>query len=41
MHLSSGAAAINRGKPGDYPSTDYDMQSRPAGGAPDAGADER
>jgi hypothetical protein len=41
MHLSTGAAAIGRGKPGDYPSTDYDSQSRPAGGAPDAGADER
>jgi hypothetical protein len=40
-HLAAGAAAIGRGKPGDYPATDYDGQRRPRNGKPDAGADER
>jgi hypothetical protein len=40
LHLKSGAAAIDKGSPSDYPSTDFDGKSRPAGGAPDAGASE-
>ena len=40
LHLVSGAPAINRGDPTYYPSHDLDGQSRPIGGAPDAGADE-
>jgi hypothetical protein len=40
LHLVSGAAAIGRGDPGSYPATDMDGESRPAGGTPDAGADE-
>jgi len=32
--------AKNAGDPANYPPTDYDGNSRPAGGAPDAGADE-
>jgi hypothetical protein len=38
LHLKAGAAAINHGKPGSYPATDYDGNNRPQGGAPDAGA---
>jgi chitodextrinase len=41
FHLLAGAAAIGRGKPGDYPATDHDGQPRPQGSGPDAGADER
>ncbi len=40
FHLVAGAAAINAGNPASYPSTDIDGQTRPAEGAPDAGADE-
>jgi chitodextrinase len=41
LHLIAGAAAIDAGNPTSYPSSDIDGQSRPAGGRPDAGADER
>jgi chitodextrinase len=41
LHLVAGAAAIDRGHPASYPSSDIDGDVRPAGGAPDAGADER
>jgi hypothetical protein len=40
LHLKAGSAAINHGKPGNTPTTDYDGQNRPMGNAPDAGADE-
>jgi hypothetical protein len=40
LHLNPGAAAINRGNPGNYPTKDIDAQSRPMSGMPDAGADE-
>src|ERR687888_416919 len=40
LHLKPGAAAIDRGKPGDYPAADIDGNSRPQGSAADAGADE-
>jgi hypothetical protein len=40
LHLSLGAAAINAGNPANYPSTDIDGHARPAGGRPDAGAQE-
>jgi hypothetical protein len=41
LHLGPGSPAVGRGKPGGFPSYDIDGQSRPLGGAPDAGADER
>ena len=41
LHLAPGSAAINAGDPNNYPNTDIDGQSRPLGGTPDAGADER
>jgi hypothetical protein len=40
LHLKPGSAAIDAGDPGDAPATDIDGGGRPAGGAPDAGADE-
>jgi hypothetical protein len=40
LHLVAGAAAIGAGDPSSFPTTDIDGQSRPQGGAPDAGADE-
>ncbi|HSS42858.1 MAG TPA: right-handed parallel beta-helix repeat-containing protein [Solirubrobacterales bacterium] len=40
FHLNAGAAAIDAGSPTNYPATDIDGNSRPAGNAPDAGADE-
>ncbi len=40
FHLNAGAAAINAGNPANAPATDIDGDARPAGGAPDAGADE-
>jgi hypothetical protein len=41
LHLVAGSAAIDAGDPSDAPSTDIDGQSRPLGGRPDAGANER
>jgi hypothetical protein len=41
LHLLAGSPAIDAGDPGNYPPADIDGQSRPIGGAPDAGADER
>ena len=41
LRLAAGSAAINRGNPSSYPAKDIDGQSRPKGGAPDAGAHER
>ncbi|MCP9485246.1 MAG: fibronectin type III domain-containing protein [Gaiellaceae bacterium MAG52_C11] len=41
LSLSAGSAAIGAGDPASYPSTDRKGTSRPQGGAPDAGADER
>lgn len=40
FHLTAGAAAIDAGDPANSPSTDIDGDARPAGAAPDAGADE-
>jgi thrombospondin type 3 repeat protein len=40
FHLSPGAAAIDHGDPSGSASTDIDGETRPAGAAPDAGADE-
>ncbi|MGZ6005670.1 MAG: choice-of-anchor Q domain-containing protein [Candidatus Saccharimonadales bacterium] len=40
FHLTNGSAAIDAGDPGDYPATDHDGNTRFAGVAPDAGADE-
>ena len=40
LHLKPHVAAIGRGDPGDFPSTDIDGQRRPIGRTPDAGADE-
>ena len=40
LHLSAGSAAIDRGDPAEYPARDIDGDLRPAGSAPDAGADE-
>jgi chitodextrinase len=41
LHLSAGdTCAKNAGDPTRYPSTDIDGNQRPAGGSPDAGADE-
>ena len=40
FHLTNGSAAIDAGDPGDYPATDHDGNTRYAGVAPDAGADE-
>jgi hypothetical protein len=40
FHLVAGAAAIDRGKPGEFPATDRDGDERIFGPAPDAGADE-
>jgi hypothetical protein len=41
LHLAAGSPAINRGDPGNYPVADFDGQTRPMGGVPDAGADEK
>ncbi|HEV8687471.1 MAG TPA: LamG-like jellyroll fold domain-containing protein [Gaiellaceae bacterium] len=41
LHLAPGSAAIDRGDPSSFPGVDLDGDARPAGGAPDAGADER
>jgi hypothetical protein len=40
LHLAPGSPALNHGDPGNYPSRDFDGQSRPQGSGPDAGADE-
>lgn len=40
FHLNAGAAAIDAGSPTNSPTTDIDGDARPAGKAPDAGADE-
>lgn len=40
FHLKPGAAAIDAGDPANAPATDIDGNARPAGKAPDAGADE-
>ncbi len=40
FHLKAGAAAIDAGDPANAPATDIDGNPRPAGKAPDAGADE-
>ncbi len=40
FHLNAGAAAIDAGSPTGSPATDIDGDARPAGKAPDAGADE-
>ncbi len=40
FHLTARAAAIGRGDPANTPSRDIDGDERPAGGAPDAGADQ-
>jgi hypothetical protein len=40
LHLKAGAVAIDKGNPGNYPSTDIDGQARYSGSGPDAGADE-
>jgi hypothetical protein len=40
FHLNAGAAAIDAGSPTNAPATDIDGDSRPAGTAPDSGADE-
>jgi chitodextrinase len=40
LHVQAGSPAIDRGDPADYPAVDIDGDVRPAGGAPDAGADE-
>jgi hypothetical protein len=40
FHLNAGAAAIDAGSPTGSPATDIDGEARPAGKAPDAGADE-
>ena len=40
FHLNAGAAAIDAGDPANSPATDIDGDARPAGSAPDAGADE-
>lgn len=40
FHLNAGAAAIDAGNPANAPATDIDGDARPAGSAPDAGADE-
>ncbi len=40
FHLTAGAAAIDAGDPTSFPAADIDGDARPAGNAPDAGADE-
>jgi hypothetical protein len=40
FHLNAGAAAIDAGDPANAPAIDIDGDARPAGSAPDAGADE-
>lgn len=40
FHLTAGAAAIDAGDPANFPARDIDGDARPAGAAPDAGADE-
>jgi hypothetical protein len=41
LHLKPGSPAIDAGDPASFPVTDIDGDRRPAGAAPDAGADER
>jgi hypothetical protein len=41
LHLAPNSEAIDHGDGGSYPADDIDGQGRPAGGGPDAGADER
>ena len=41
LHLKSDSPAIDAGSPTDFPAADIDGDHRPAGAAPDAGADER
>ena len=42
FHLAANdTCALGAGKPGDFPTLDIDGDSRPLGGSPDAGADER
>jgi hypothetical protein len=40
LRLKAGAAAIDRGDPKSYPTTDIDRERRPRGRGPDAGASE-
>src|SRR5919112_1427781 len=40
LHLRSDSPAIGAGNPSSFPATDVDNEGRPAGGSPDAGADE-
>jgi hypothetical protein len=40
LHLTAGAAAIDKASPTGSTTTDYDGHPRPVGAAPDAGADE-
>jgi Disaggregatase related len=40
VHLISGSPCINKGDPVNYPPTDFEGDGRPAGPAPDIGADE-
>lgn len=40
MHLTASSAAINSGDPADYPSIDFDGNTRFVSSGPDAGADE-
>ena len=40
LRLRAGAAAIDRGDPKSFPLVDIELQRRPWGRAPDAGADE-
>jgi hypothetical protein len=41
LHLKPSSHAIDAGDPASFPATDIDGDRRPAGAAPDAGADER
>jgi hypothetical protein len=41
LHLAADSEAIGRGNAASFPGTDIDGESRPMGGTPDAGADER
>ena len=40
LHLTTSSPAIGAGNPASFPATDVDKEGRPAGGSPDAGADE-
>jgi hypothetical protein len=41
LHLTDSSPAVNAGDPASFAVNDIDGQTRPLGGAPDAGADER